>query len=83
MGSIIFDQSLTKLSESFTKSEISLYSLIMLIEKFNYSPNNEQLKRIQHRIFIHNLKQTYKSELKNVNYEFQYNSKLQGAKLLY
>ena len=68
--------SITMYADRHLFSSCYFKSLIMLIEKFNYSPNNEQLKRIQHRIFIHNLKQTYKSELKNVKYEFNYNPKL-------
>ena len=48
---------------------------MLLIEKFNIDVSKQQKEIIEHRIFVHNFKKLYKSELKGIEYNFRYSSK--------
>jgi abequosyltransferase len=74
--------SITMYADRHLFSSCYFKSLLMLIHKFNYEPNEQQLEVIRHRIFVHNFKKLYKKELSNIEYHFPYEQKLSKRQLL-
>lgn len=68
--------SITMYADKHLFSSCYFKSLMLLIENFQFKPNNKQLEVLQHKIFIHNFKKKYMKKLSEVEYNFQFTKKI-------